>query len=116
VAGVVDELLARNRRWAERTTAADPEFFRRLEAQQRPRRLWIGCSDSRVPATQITDSSRRCSCTEMSPTSSRRRSNLLAASSSRSSARVSDLIVCGHYGCGGSKRCSTGGASGGRKR
>ena len=47
-------LVANNRRWAEETVRADPEFFRRLASQQAPKFLWIGCSDSRVPANQIT--------------------------------------------------------------
>jgi carbonic anhydrase len=51
----VPALLERNRRWAGRVVVDDPEFFTRLLHQQSPRGLWIGCSDSRVPATQITD-------------------------------------------------------------
>jgi carbonic anhydrase len=50
----LDHLLTNNRKWAEETRARDPEFFRKLEAVQRPDYLWIGCSDSRVPANQIT--------------------------------------------------------------
>ncbi|WP_299132845.1 carbonic anhydrase, partial [uncultured Amaricoccus sp.] len=49
----LDGLLANNRAWAARRVADDPEFFTRLAAQQAPRYLWIGCSDSRVPANQI---------------------------------------------------------------
>ncbi len=48
------QLFANNREWAEKMTAQDPEFFRRLAAIQSPEYLWIGCSDSRVPANQIT--------------------------------------------------------------
>jgi carbonic anhydrase len=47
------ELFANNRRWAERTEARHPGFFGELAAQQAPRYLWIGCSDSRVPANEI---------------------------------------------------------------
>ncbi|MEY2877927.1 MAG: hypothetical protein RLZZ15_307, partial [Verrucomicrobiota bacterium] len=46
-------LFAQNQAWAERMLARDPEFFRRLERQQNPAYLWIGCSDSRVPANEI---------------------------------------------------------------
>jgi carbonic anhydrase len=46
-------LLENNRQWSERVRREDPEFFRRLSNQQSPRFLWIGCSDSRVPANQI---------------------------------------------------------------
>ena len=49
------ELFANNRRWAERAVRADPEFFSRLVNQQAPKYLWIGCSDSRVPANEIVD-------------------------------------------------------------
>ena len=49
----IDELLERNRRWAESVKATNPEFFRELSRQQNPKYLWIGCSDSRVPANQI---------------------------------------------------------------
>jgi len=47
------DLLEQNRAWAERVRAEDPGFFKRLSAQQAPKYLWIGCSDSRVPANQI---------------------------------------------------------------
>ncbi len=49
----LDGLLARNRAWAAQRVADDPDCFTRLVGQQSPRYLWIGCSDSRVPANQI---------------------------------------------------------------
>ena len=49
----LDHLLQSNRAWAEKILQRDPEFFRRLAQQQSPRYLWIGCSDSRVPANEI---------------------------------------------------------------
>ncbi len=49
----LDQLLRNNREWAERIKQEDPGFFKRLSQQQSPRYLWIGCSDSRVPANQI---------------------------------------------------------------
>ena len=49
----IEQLLENNRKWAARTTAADPTFFDTLSRQQAPQYLWIGCSDSRVPANQI---------------------------------------------------------------
>lgn len=49
----LDGLFDNNRRWAESVHTDDPEFFRKLAAQQNPEYLWIGCSDSRVPANQI---------------------------------------------------------------
>ena len=50
----VSDLLRQNREWSAQTKERDPEFFTRLAAQQNPKFLWIGCSDSRVPANQIT--------------------------------------------------------------
>ena len=52
---VPTDLFDNNRAWAARVTARDPEFFARLAAQQAPEYLWIGCSDSRVPANEIVD-------------------------------------------------------------
>lgn len=49
----LEELLDNNREWAERMRREDPHFFKRLSQQQAPKYLWIGCSDSRVPANQI---------------------------------------------------------------
>ena len=49
----LEVLLERNRSWADLMTSSDPDFFARLARQQAPRYLWIGCSDSRVPANQI---------------------------------------------------------------
>jgi carbonic anhydrase len=51
---LLSQLFDNNRRWASEAVAGDPEFFARLEAIQAPEYLWIGCSDSRVPANQIT--------------------------------------------------------------
>lgn len=49
----IDTLFANNKAWAAEMTATDPEYFRKLVSQQQPHYLWIGCSDSRVPANQI---------------------------------------------------------------
>jgi carbonic anhydrase len=49
----LDHLLASNRTWAAETTKRDPQFFSKLVDQQAPKYLWIGCSDSRVPATEL---------------------------------------------------------------
>ncbi|UHQ19061.1 carbonate dehydratase [Lysobacter sp. KIS68-7] len=49
----LDDLLRNNKEWAEQVRREDPTFFKRLSAQQSPKYLWIGCSDSRVPANQI---------------------------------------------------------------
>ena len=49
----LDDLLRNNKEWAEQVRREDPTFFKRLSSQQSPKYLWIGCSDSRVPANQI---------------------------------------------------------------
>ncbi|MBC7751760.1 MAG: carbonic anhydrase, partial [Candidatus Saccharibacteria bacterium] len=49
----LDHLLQSNRTWASETVKRDPEFFSKLVGQQAPKYLWIGCSDSRVPATEL---------------------------------------------------------------
>ncbi|MDR2215079.1 MAG: hypothetical protein LBE59_04465, partial [Nevskiaceae bacterium] len=51
----LDHLLHNNRNWARGVIEREPDFFARLVAQQSPRYLWIGCSDSRVPANEIVD-------------------------------------------------------------
>ena len=53
--GPLKHLFAQNRAWADAIRARDPEFFRKLSQQQSPEYLWIGCSDSRVPANEIVN-------------------------------------------------------------
>jgi len=98
------ELFENNRRWAERQVAEQPDFFSRLAGQQRPSYLWIGCSDSRVPANQIVD---------LQPGEvfvHRNVGNVVAHADLNCLSvlqfavdvlQVRHIIVCGHYGCGG---------------
>jgi len=100
----LQSLLTANREWAESMVAADPEFFSRLANQQSPEYLWIGCSDSRVPANQITG---------LAPGEvfvHRNVANVVAETDFNLLAvlqyavdvlKVKHVIVCGHYGCGG---------------
>ncbi len=100
----IDELFENNHAWAAEMTRRDPEFFARLARQQRPRYLWIGCSDSRVPANQIVG---------LLPGEMfvhRNVANLVSHTDFNCLAtiqfavevlRVRHVIVCGHYGCGG---------------
>ena len=100
----LSDLLANNREWAEAVTADDPEFFTRLAQQQKPEFLWIGCSDSRVPANQIIG---------LNPGEifvHRNVANLVVHCDMNLLAvlqfaveylKVRHVIVCGHYGCGG---------------
>ncbi len=52
---VLKNLFEKNKKWAEKVKESDPDFFLHLSRQQNPEYLWIGCSDSRVPANQIVD-------------------------------------------------------------
>ncbi|MEJ2537278.1 MAG: carbonate dehydratase [Calditrichia bacterium] len=101
---VLKNLFDQNRKWAERVKATDPNFFRDLSRQQNPEYLWIGCSDSRVPANQIVD---------MPPGQifvHRNIANLVVHTDLNCLSvihfavdvlKVKHIIVCGHYGCGG---------------
>ena len=100
----LEELLEKNRVWAEGIRTNDPEFFHVLAEQQNPRYLWIGCSDSRVPATQLVG---------LQPGEMfvhRNVANLVVHTDFNCLSvmqfavdvlGVSHIIVCGHYGCGG---------------
>jgi carbonic anhydrase len=100
----ITTLLANNQAWAARMTAEDPAFFQRLASQQAPDYLWIGCSDSRVPATQLVN---------LLPGEMfvhRNVANVVVHTDLNCLAvlqyavevlNVHHVIVCGHYGCGG---------------
>jgi carbonic anhydrase len=102
--GDVSELLANNRAWAEEMTARDPDFFRRLSRQQAPRYLWIGCSDSRVPANQIVGLLPGEMFVHRNVANVVVHTDLNCLSVVQFAVdvlRVEHVIVCGHYGCGG---------------
>jgi len=98
------DLLENNRRWAEGMRAQDPQFFRRLSQQQAPKYLWIGCSDSRVPANQIVG---------MAPGEifvHRNVANVVVHADLNCLSvmqfavdilKIEHIMVVGHYGCGG---------------
>jgi carbonic anhydrase len=98
------ELLENNRVWAEGIKARDPGFFHALAEQQAPRYLWIGCSDSRVPATQLVGLVpgelfvHRNIANQVVHTDFNCLSVLQFAVDVLG---VNHVIVCGHYGCGG---------------
>lgn len=102
----LQELLAKNRAWATAIKANDPEFFNTLAEQQTPRYLWIGCSDSRVPATQLVGLRagelfvHRNVANVVVHTDFNCLSVLQFAVDVLA---VNHVIVCGHYGCGGVK-------------
>jgi carbonic anhydrase len=97
-------LFENNRRWAEQTESDEPGFFSRLAAQQRPKFLWIGCSDSRVPANQITGLMpgevfvHRNVANVVSPTDL---NCMSVVDFAIQKLKVRHVIVCGHYGCAG---------------
>ena len=100
----IETLLNNNRLWAEGIHASDPEFFAKLAGQQSPQYFWIGCSDSRVPANQITGLApgevfvHRNVANVVVETDF----NLLAVLQYAVDVlKVRHIIICGHYGCGG---------------
>src|SRR5512147_3063070 len=97
-------LLDRNRAWAADITARRPGFFRELAAQQAPRYLWIGCADSRVPANEIVDLAPGELFVHRNVANVVVHSDLNCLSVIQYAVdvlKVQDIIVTGHYGCGG---------------
>jgi carbonic anhydrase len=97
-------LFERNRVWADQLKAGDPDFFARLAAQQAPDYLWIGCSDSRVPANQIVDVPPGEMFVHRNVANVVVHTDLNCLSAIQfavEALEVRDIIVCGHYGCGG---------------
>lgn len=102
--GVLSHLFAQNRAWATEITQHDPEFFARLSRQQAPRYLWIGCSDSRVPANQIVGLLPGEMFVHRNVANVVVHTDLNCLSTIQFAVdvlRVEHIIVCGHYGCGG---------------
>ena len=99
-----DDLLGNNRRWAADRVRRDPEFFSRLSAQQTPKYLWIGCSDSRVPANEIVGLLPGELFVHRNVANVVVHTDLNCLSVLQFAVdvlQVRHVIVCGHYGCGG---------------
>jgi len=97
-------LFDNNRAWAAELTRGDPDFFERLARQQAPRYLWIGCSDSRVPANQIVGLAPGELFVHRNVANVVVHTDLNCLSVLQFAVdvlRVRHVIVCGHYGCGG---------------
>jgi carbonic anhydrase len=105
-----EKLLLENKAWAHEKVAEDPDYFNRLATLQKPEFLWIGCSDSRVPANEITGTHpgeifvHRNIANLVVNTDV----NLLSVLDyAVNHLKVKHVIVCGHYGCGGIKAAGT---------
>src|SRR5687768_16623525 len=99
-----EKMLLENKAWAAEQVMEDPEYFMRLSQMQTPEFLWIGCSDNRVPANQITGTLPGEVCVR------RTIANLVVEDDVNPLSvlhdavnylKVKNIIVCGHYGCGG---------------
>ena len=101
---VLGHLFENNRAWAAEMTRQAPDFFRRLSGQQAPQYLWIGCSDSRVPANQIVGLLPGEMFVHRNVANVVVHADLNCLSAIQFAVevlRVGHIIVCGHYGCGG---------------
>src|SRR5215468_4405040 len=100
----LNQLFANNRAWADDITRREPDFFARLSQQQTPEYLWIGCSDSRVPANQIVGLLPGDMFVHRNVANVVVHTDLNCLSAIQfavEALRVEHIIVCGHYGCGG---------------
>jgi carbonic anhydrase len=101
---MLDHLKANNRAWAERMVSADADYFKRLVRQQGPKYLWIGCSDSRVPANDIVDLDPgelfvHRNVANLAPPQDANYLSVLQFAVDV--LKVEHIMVVGHYGCGG---------------
>jgi len=100
----LEDLKAKNRAWAAGKVAVDPGFFKRLEGQQAPEYLWIGCSDSRVPANEIVglDPGELFVHRNVANLAPPQDANYLSVLQFAVEVlKVKHILVVGHYGCGG---------------
>ena len=101
---MIEDLIENNRAWSKAKTAVDPDFFRRLVRQQSPKYLWIGCSDSRVPANEIVglDPGELFVHRNVANLAPPQDANYLSVLQFAVEViKVEHILVVGHYGCGG---------------
>jgi carbonic anhydrase len=101
---LLKHLFDKNREWSESRVKQDPEFFKRLSLQQTPEYLWIGCSDSRIPANQVTGLQPgevfvHRNIANLAPNTDFNYLSVLQFAVDV--LKVKHVIVCGHYGCSG---------------
>jgi carbonic anhydrase len=100
----IDHLFEKNRQWADKINKEDPNFFKSLSEQQSPKYLWIGCSDSRVPANELLGMQPGEVFVHRNIANQVIYTDLNCLSVIQFAVevlKVEDIIVCGHYGCGG---------------
>jgi len=100
----IETLFEKNLQWAEKVKKQDPQFFKQLIEQQRPKYLWIGCSDSRVPANEIVGMAPGELFVHRNVANQVIHTDLNCLSVIQYAVdvlQVEHIIVCGHYGCGG---------------
>ena len=103
---VLKHLFDKNKKWAEKVKKNDPDFFTNLSKQQNPEYLWIGCADSRVPASEIVDMAPGTIFVHRNIANVVIHTDLNCLSVIQYAVdvlKVKHIIVCGHYGCGGIK-------------
>lgn len=100
----IDRLLANNKSWAQECVKKNPDYFKKLLGIQNPQYLWIGCSDARVPANTIVGLNSGEVFVHRNVANQVIHSDLNSLSVIQFAVEflhVTDIIVCGHYGCGG---------------
>ncbi|KAI9901089.1 hypothetical protein N3K66_002906 [Trichothecium roseum] len=105
-----DRIFTNNKAWAESKTASDPDYFTNLASGQTPEYLWVGCSDSRMPAEQITGLEPGEAFIHRNIANLVVNTDLNVMSVVNYAVRhlgVKHIVVCGHYGCGGVKAAMT---------
>jgi len=104
--GDISQLIQNNKAWAEGITSRDPNFFDHLSSHQSPQFLWIGCSDSRVPPNQITGALPGEIFTHQNVGNLVQLNDVNCMSAIKfalEQLEVTDIVLCGHYGCGAIK-------------